>query len=226
MTDFITSDHHFFHKNILDFEARPFDTNEDMHAGLIEAWNSVVQKTDTVIHLGDFCFGNEKEWLWVLNQLRGNIVLIKGNHDKSKITKNVLRDGWVREYHSLGTVIKREGFILNLSHYPMLIGARPRNFSIHGHVHSEETGYTNHVNVGIDGTLAKRLGKPFGTPIALDELMGHLKEMNPLVEAERELLALQRQLKEKEAAEHAQAHDEPTARAVQAVQGDTAERGE
>lgn len=185
MTIFITSDSHFHHKNILDFEARPFKTVDEMNAGLIETWNSVVRKTDTVYHLGDFCFGSVKEWLDILNQLRGNIILIKGNHDKSKITKKVLNDGYITEYHPLGTVMKIEGMMLNLSHYPMLIGSRPNNFSIHGHLHSLDSGHINHVNVGVDSTFAKSLGKPFGTPIELNGLVKHLQEINSLVEAEK-----------------------------------------
>jgi calcineurin-like phosphoesterase family protein len=156
-----------------------------MNEGLIKAWNDVVKKTDTVYHLGDFSFGGVKEWQDVLNQLRGNIILIKGNHDKSKITNRVFKEGLLSEYHPLGTIVKQDGMIMNLSHYAMMIGARPRNFSIHGHLHSSDTGFTNHVNVGIDSTFAKSLGKPFGTPIELDELVKHLHKVNPNVEAER-----------------------------------------
>lgn len=185
MTIFITSDSHFHHKNILDFEPRPFKTMEEMNSGLIEEWNHVVRKTDTVYHLGDFCFGGVNEWIDVLNQLRGNIILIKGNHDKTKIVNRVLKEGYLSEYHSLGTVLKVEGMILNLSHYPMLIGARPKNFSIHGHLHDQDTGVTNHVNIGIDSSFAKLLQKPFGTPIELNELIKHLHVINSLLEEEK-----------------------------------------
>lgn len=188
MTIYITSDHHFCHHNVLDFEERPYETVDEMNEGLIAAWNSVVNKNDTVYHLGDLNFGNVHQWRHILNELRGNIILIKGNHDKSKIINTMLNENLLHEYHPLGTVIKAEKMILNLCHYPLLIGARPRNFSIHGHLHSSETGFTNHVNIGVDSELAKSLGKPFGTPIALDELISHLKEINPLVEAERDLV--------------------------------------
>lgn len=185
MTTFITSDSHFHHNNILDFEDRPFNSVPEMNEGLIKAWNSVVKKTDTVYHLGDFCFGGVKEWQDILNELRGNIVLIKGNHDKTKIVNRVFKEGLLHEYHPLGTVLKVDSMIMNLSHYPMMIGARPRNWSIHGHLHSYDTGFTNHVNVGVDSTLAKSLAIPFGTPIELGELVKHLHEINPLVEAEK-----------------------------------------
>lgn len=188
MTDFITSDSHFFHYGILEFEKRPFDTIEEMHEGLIKAWNSVVKKNDTVYHLGDFCFGTIHDWKSILEQLNGNIILIKGNHDKSKITKVLARDGFLKEYHPLGTLIKREGLLLHLSHYAMLLGARARNFSIHGHLHSYETGYSNHINICIDGNFAKSFGKPFGTPVEFSELLERLHKINPLIEEERRMI--------------------------------------
>lgn len=182
MTTYFTSDQHFMHSNVLDFEDRPFNTVEEMNQGMIEAWNSVVRKTDTIYCLGDFCFGGISNWLDTLNQLRGNIILIKGNHDKSKIVKRVLNEGYLYEYHSLGTMITQDKMMLNLSHYPMMIGIRPRNFSIHGHLHSWDTGELNHINVGVDSKFTKSLGKPFGTPIEMSELMQKVHELNPLVE--------------------------------------------
>lgn len=186
MATFITSDSHFNHHNILEFEDRPFDTVDEMEAGMIQAWNDVVMKNDVVYYLGDFSFGTVVDWRRLLNELRGKIILIKGNHDKSKIVNTMITEGLIHEYHPLGTVIKQDKMMLNLSHYPMLIGARPRNFSIHGHIHSLDTGVSNHINVGVDSTLAKSIGKPFGTPIKMEELMERVQELNPLVEQERE----------------------------------------
>lgn len=191
MATFITSDSHFHHKNILDFEARPFTSIDEMRDAMVKSWNDAVMKNDTVYHLGDFSFGDIKKWREMLNDLRGNIILIKGNHDKSKITEQALREGLISEYHPLGTIIKAEKMILNLSHYPMMIGARPRNFSIHGHLHSHDTGFTNHLNVGVDSTFAKSLKRPFGEPIEFSRMLEHLHEINPLVEAERTLLDIE-----------------------------------
>lgn len=186
MATFITSDSHFNHHNILEFEDRPFETVAEMETKMIQAWNDVVMKNDVVYYLGDFSFGTVVDWRRLLNELRGKIILIKGNHDKSKIVNTMITEGLIHEYHPLGTVIKQDKMMLNLSHYPMLIGARPRNFSIHGHIHSLDTGVSNHINVGVDSTLAKSIGKPFGTPIKMEELMERVQELNPLVEQERE----------------------------------------
>ena len=76
-----TSDHHFGHKNILEYEkeARPFKTIEEMNETLIERWNSVVQPHHLVYHLGDFCFG--KKNMDIAARLNGKKKLVMGNHD-------------------------------------------------------------------------------------------------------------------------------------------------
>lgn len=184
MSTYFISDQHYHHRKVLDFEDRPFDTLEEMHQGLIEAHNNVVNKTDIVYMLGDFCFGNHHKWVEILNQLRGKVILIKGNHDKMKIINRVMRDGYLDEIHTVGASLKADGFTLNMTHYPMDIGNRPRNFSIHGHLHGHPSRMYNQINIGVDSKLARQLNKPFGTPISLNELVEYLHEVNPLVEAE------------------------------------------
>lgn len=85
---FVTSDLHFWHKNILKFcnANRPYETVEDMNRGLIDHWNSVVGVDDEVLHLGDFSFKGKEATQQILDQLNGNITFVLGNHDR------VLRD--------------------------------------------------------------------------------------------------------------------------------------
>ena len=56
MKEFITSDLHYFHKNILEFSEKRsvFDDVADMNDSLITEWNSKVGYNDTIYHLGDF----------------------------------------------------------------------------------------------------------------------------------------------------------------------------
>ena len=56
MSTFLTSDTHFSHALMLqpDVCGRPFANIDDMDDCLIDNWNSVVHKRDTVWHLGDF----------------------------------------------------------------------------------------------------------------------------------------------------------------------------
>ena len=78
---YITSDTHFAHKNILEYENRPFKDLSDMREQLILNWNSVVSEDDIVIHLGDFGMCNKETATEILTRLNGKKILIKGNHD-------------------------------------------------------------------------------------------------------------------------------------------------
>ena len=62
--------------NILRFDQRPFVTVEEMEHVLISNWNSTVTNEDTVYIRGDFCWGKEPEWIRILDELKGNKVLI------------------------------------------------------------------------------------------------------------------------------------------------------
>lgn len=177
---YFTSDTHFFHDKVIPFEGRPFNGVLEMNQGIIDNWNSVVKKGDTVVHVGDFCFGNYDKWESILKQLNGEVVLCKGNHDNSTIIKKLLSNKVLKEVHMIGRYMKVGGYILNLSHYPMEIGNRPRIFSIHGHIHSDKSRMLNQVNVGVDSPLFKHL--PFGQPIPLEELVAHLDSVSAEVE--------------------------------------------
>lgn len=66
-----TSDLHFGHKNVMQFDHRPFADVEEMDAFIMQCWNSRVQSDDTVYILGDFCHRSEKGPDWYLKRLRG-----------------------------------------------------------------------------------------------------------------------------------------------------------
>lgn len=77
---FFTSDTHFGHENIIKFCKRPYQSVEEMNEALIENWNKVIGKNDTVFHLGDFALGGSTVWNNTLDRLNGKIYLIFGNH--------------------------------------------------------------------------------------------------------------------------------------------------
>lgn len=53
------SDLHFGHKNVIDFEHRPFADVHEMDETLIKLWNGRVSADDHVYIMGDFCYRNE-----------------------------------------------------------------------------------------------------------------------------------------------------------------------
>ena len=79
--DYFIADTHFFHRNVIQYSQRPWNTIEEMTEGLIKNWNARVGKDDRVFVLGDFAFGNKEMIKMVVPRLHGKKILIRGNHD-------------------------------------------------------------------------------------------------------------------------------------------------
>lgn len=135
-----TSDTHNFHKNIINFCHRPFNTVEEMNETIINNWNSCVKEDDVVFCLGDFCFGGSKDWNETLDKLNGKKYLIIGNHDE----KN-LKQGYFKKFEQVSYMmhIYVDGQSIYLSHFPFLCYAgsyREKHcvWNLFGHVHSNK----------------------------------------------------------------------------------------
>ena len=108
----VTSDHHF-----RDWKNSPLhEGSEEEEARHIALWNSVVGKDDLVLYVGDFyesvsvtCKGGVTDLQDLLGKLNGQIILIKGNHDKMDDSvyrlafKDVVPEMRVEETHLLLT---------------------------------------------------------------------------------------------------------------------------
>lgn len=77
---FFTSDTHFWHKNIIEYSCRPYNSIEDMNEDFIDKWNSIVRRGDIIYHLGDFALCDRIKAEFVRDRLVGTIRLIRGNH--------------------------------------------------------------------------------------------------------------------------------------------------
>jgi calcineurin-like phosphoesterase family protein len=155
---YFTSDLHLGHEAIIRLQNRPFKNVDEMNRILIENFNSVVHKNDTVYLIGDICFriglerANE-----LIASLNGKKYLIKGNHDKN-YDKRLFKD--VREFMT----ISANGYPVVLMHYPMLSWPKSYrgSFMLHGHIHSDERynlenrdAGINRYDVGIDANAFK-----------------------------------------------------------------------
>lgn len=78
---YFIADTHFNHPNIIKYCNRPFKNTYEMNEYIIQKWNSVVKKDDTVYHLGDVGFGSLQEVKSLVERLNGTKILLKGNHD-------------------------------------------------------------------------------------------------------------------------------------------------
>jgi len=82
--DWITSDWHFGHANVIRYCNRPFASVEEMDEKLIESWNEYIQPTDRVFFLGDLAFKGKQYKSALIPKLNGRKILIKGNHDAGR----------------------------------------------------------------------------------------------------------------------------------------------
>jgi calcineurin-like phosphoesterase family protein len=129
MKTFCTSDLHFGHGNIIDFENRPFKDTDHMNDQLVKRWNQRVNHDDVVFIVGDFYFNTGRkpfESAQFFNSLlNGNKIFILGNHDKNNKVKTKIKS----------LQINFAGVDINMVHRP--IDYNPNyKLNIVGHCHS------------------------------------------------------------------------------------------
>lgn len=142
MTIWFTADTHFNHAGIISYCSRPWPTTEEMDAAIIERWNERVLASDTVYHVGDFLFGKHADWHRILDQLKGTIHLIEGNHDRQNVKNKHINSRFasVQSYLEI-TVPDPEAFQkrqrITLCHYAALGWREQRQggWMLHGHSH-------------------------------------------------------------------------------------------
>jgi len=141
MNTFLISDTHFGHENILNFKTkegtllRKFNDVYHMDEHMIAAWNSVVKPNDKVYHLGDVSITSFNKTKEIFDRLNGTKILIKGNHDKDKLSQyaQIFKD--VRAYGVLDNIL--------LAHIPVHPGSFSRwKGQVHGHLHSNNVMLT------------------------------------------------------------------------------------
>jgi calcineurin-like phosphoesterase family protein len=156
---FVTSDTHFGHTNIIDYASRPFLDSKEMDECLIDNWNSVVRKNQTVFHLGDFAFGNVDYQRKILSKLNGDIHFVRGNHDHN---------------HPLGVdnlpdiiELKTGGRLWVLSHYAFRVWncSHRGAINLYGHSHGclKDDPKMQAIDVGVDA-IAEAFANPFRRP--------------------------------------------------------------
>ena len=125
MKTYIITDTHFNHKNIIDYCNRPQNFEEIIWKGL-----EGLPSDCLLIHLGDVCFGKDKEIHERIKALPYKKILIKGNHDKQS-NSWYLENGWNFVCEELSD--HYFGKYITFSHMPI---AGIQNLNIHGHFHN------------------------------------------------------------------------------------------
>jgi calcineurin-like phosphoesterase family protein len=134
MNYWFTADTHFGHANIIKYCNRPFANEQEMNAAMIKNWNALVKDEDIVYHLGDFCFGREDyHFNAFFKQLKGMIILIKGNHDKLAWRNRSNFFASYDTYHE----IRVNGQDITLNHYAQKVWNKSHHgaWHLYGHSH-------------------------------------------------------------------------------------------
>jgi calcineurin-like phosphoesterase family protein len=133
-----------------------------MNNVLIHNFNERIKDEDTVIHVGDFCFrnspgGKDGEGLTLhaknyINQLKGNWVFVRGNHDRNNSVQTKIER----------LVLKIGGMYINVCHKPDDAIVEDVQYyyplNLVGHIHNNWTTkemtkngkYSLLLNVGVD----------------------------------------------------------------------------
>lgn len=124
---FVTSDLHFNHKNLC--KGLRNMTADESNELIISNWNKVITKKDVIYILGDFTMEKHQDIKNLMSRLKGQKIIIGGNHDDRRCCK---------EYQKLGItvmgILQYKGFLF--THIPVhptqLYGFKG---NIHGHIH-------------------------------------------------------------------------------------------
>ena len=161
--EYIISDTHHGHANIIEYCDRPFESCEAMDEQMVSRWNEVVDEGDIVYHLGDVAIDSAIADR-VLQRLDGQIVVVSGNHDA---------------FSENSVVPVVDSLTLRHGRYQFLCSHRPQpdfsGWQIHGHIHNNDVGqypfiHQNRQTVNVSVEL---IGYK---PLQLDELVRLLRK--------------------------------------------------
>lgn len=162
---FVTSDHHYYHENIIDFCDRPFNDVSEMNTEMTKRWNAIVSEDDIVFHLGDFAKGL-KDAIYYLDKLNGKVLFLRGNHDKWTEGGGLNgRDNEIQSFDDFNVEImdsvvevtfKNNMFPFTrkivLCHYPLRGWGGKSHYTghLHGHCHGNLNTNDRMIDVGVD----------------------------------------------------------------------------
>lgn len=177
----LTSDLHLCHDREFIWGSRGFKSVDEMNAAIVANWNRVVGPADIVYVLGDFMLNNDERGMFLLKQLKGKIVPVRGNHDNDKRWQNYMTAYNVipRENDDLAVYLEYDGLTFYLSHFPTICDnfneGKPlarKIVNLCGHTHTQDRwsdigkGLIYHVDQDAHNC----------TPVALDEIIKEIKK--------------------------------------------------
>jgi calcineurin-like phosphoesterase family protein len=175
-----TSDTHYSHVNICrgiskwepNRGQRDFETLEEMNDTLVNGINTLVDKNDILIHLGDFSFGGREK----VDEFRGRLncdtlYLVVGNHDHHIKKDKELQALFIRTTPLMDLSVNGKSFVL--CHFPLCTwaGVGSGVINLHGHTHKKPErrfGKGLQLDIGVDGNEM--------TPYEVNEIISLMKD--------------------------------------------------
>ncbi len=146
MAIFLTADWHLCHQKEFIYQARGFNSPDEMAQTIIANFNSIITPEDDVYVLGDCLLGgsaNLDKGLEIMSWFNGRLHLIRGNHDSDirwsayKTLPNVVEQ-------ETAMFLKYKKYHFYLSHFPSLCsnyddkGLKHSTINLCGHSHTKD----------------------------------------------------------------------------------------
>lgn len=174
---FLTSDTHFGHDRQFIWGPRGFESVWKMNSAIVENWNETVNAEDDVYLLGDVMLGDNEYGLTCLKQLKGNIHIVRGNHDTNTRMELYSKCENVVEITE-GQFFKYKDYHFYLSHYPTITSNLEKSpnpkehmLNLYGHTHSKDKFYNDipfMYNVAVDAHNCY--------PVEIEQIIMDIKE--------------------------------------------------
>ncbi|WP_435366142.1 hypothetical protein [Haloarchaeobius sp. DYHT-AS-18] len=168
MVDYLISDLHFDHRNIIDYCDRPFDSVEEMNDRLVANWRAVVDSDDVVLFGGDLTIresaGALLDWL---EELPGEVVFVLGNHDGT-VLDNLDDVHFVENYR-----FEHRGVPFRVVHDPADGPSNQSGWLLHGHHHNNHPDhypFVDHDNRRVNFSVELIDYRPLSVDLLVDYL--------------------------------------------------------
>jgi len=137
---------------------------------LIQQWNKVVSKKDTIYILGDLTMNSDKHY-HLLDELYGEKIIVLGNHDIIS-KKNILK--LLKYVKGIGGAVEYKGYML--THVPIHpMEAVQYRGNIHAHIH-----HINKIEESIVPQLYQERTQNFSTLHKYINVDAHLLNYQPI----------------------------------------------
>lgn len=176
MSEFFIADTHFYHRNVITMDGRPFTTIDEMNEEMRRRWNDRVKPRDRVYILGDFIWLDPEDARYIefTRSLNGKKVLICGNHDHPEDFSAKLAKCFEEITHY--KEIKTNKKTIIMSHFPIAFYRHdmyPTVYHFFGHLHN--TGENALMDIFIKMLVSNSgEGRPTGQMVNIGACMPYM----------------------------------------------------